>query len=136
MPNRHTPPPPPPATSHEVEGYSGGRRSEIPTFGRLHNLFPFLSVRFVVERALREIPKKLIQKREDKLLDYYNALKNSAAVSSQSVMKKIDYFVKSVSDKKKEYEALSVQLRQKIPSIINSMTRVSINILPYNSFPL
>ncbi|GMR48104.1 hypothetical protein PMAYCL1PPCAC_18299, partial [Pristionchus mayeri] len=62
-----------------------------------------LNVRFVVERAMREIPKKLVQKREDKLLDYYNALKKSSI---------------NVTERKREYEALSVQLTYKLPTVI------------------
>ncbi|GMS95781.1 hypothetical protein PENTCL1PPCAC_30223 [Pristionchus entomophagus] len=71
-----------------------------------------LNVRFVVERGMREIPKKLIQKREDKLLDYYNALKKREKETTPNTI-----------DRKREYEALSIQLRQKLPSVINSITR-------------
>ena len=40
----------------------------------------FFSVGVIINRCGKEIPKKLIQKREDKLLDYYAAAKKEAEV--------------------------------------------------------
>ncbi|VDM83442.1 unnamed protein product [Strongylus vulgaris] len=68
-------------------------------------------VRDEIVKALRAIPKKLIRKRNDKLMDY------EAAKSSNKV--KSDFMSKF-----KDFEALNNQVKQTLPKVIDVLNTV------------
>ncbi|KAL6738145.1 hypothetical protein Aduo_011724 [Ancylostoma duodenale] len=99
------------------------RRREIPGVSADAQTFPFhemikdlaidlnSKVRDEIVKALRAIPKKLIRKRNDKLMDY------EAAKSSNKV--KSDFMSKF-----KDFEALNNQVKQTLPKVIDVLNTV------------
>lgn len=99
------------------------RKREVPGVSADAQTFPFHDmikdlaidlnsrVRDEIVKALRAIPKKLIRKRNDKLLDY------EAAKSSNKV--KSDFMSKF-----KDFEALNNQVKQTLPKVIDVLNMV------------
>ncbi|EPB67070.1 SH3 domain protein [Ancylostoma ceylanicum] len=99
------------------------RRREVPGVSADAQTFPFhemikdlaidlnSKVRDEIVKALRAIPKKLIRKRNDKLMDY------EAAKSSNKV--KSDFMSKF-----KDFEALNNQVKQTLPKVIDVLNTV------------
>ncbi|KHJ91585.1 variant SH3 domain protein [Oesophagostomum dentatum] len=99
------------------------RKREIPGVSADAQTFPFhemikdlaidlnSKVRDEIVKALRAIPKKLIRKRNDKLMDY------EAAKSSNKV--KSDFMSKF-----KDFEALNNQVKQTLPKVIDVLNTV------------
>ncbi|KAK6746637.1 hypothetical protein RB195_000110 [Necator americanus] len=99
------------------------RKREIPGVSADAQTFPFhemikdlaidlnSKVRDEIVKALRAIPKKLIRKRNDKLMDY------EAAKSSNKV--KSDFMSKF-----KDFEALNNQVKQTLPKVIDVLNCV------------
>uniref|UniRef100_A0A0K0DJB4 SH3 domain-containing protein n=1 Tax=Angiostrongylus cantonensis TaxID=6313 RepID=A0A0K0DJB4_ANGCA len=79
-----------------------------------------IKVRDEIVKALRAIPKKLIRKRNDKLMDY------EAAKSSNKM--KSDFMSKF-----KDFEALNNQVKQILPKVIEVLNTVSIILVSISS---
>ncbi|WKY06919.1 hypothetical protein Q1695_006811 [Nippostrongylus brasiliensis] len=99
------------------------RKREVPGVSADAQTFPFhdmikdlaldlnSKVRDEIVKALRAIPKKLIRKRNDKLMDY------EAAKSSNKI--KSDFMSKF-----KDFEALNNQVKQTLPKVIEVLNNV------------